>query len=460
MSDDADPPSRAARERVAMRTLLAIGVGLRLLTFLATRPSNRDDHLGVIRYLVDHHALAASNVLSQSYHPPLYYLLAAPLYALSPAGATWPIHLLSLVLSCANLWLIRRLFDDPLVRSLAPAVRVVTFALIATHAPFLRWSSFVSNDPLAYLIGTLCLAAVLRFARSPDARSVTLLAGCVALGLLTKGTFLLAGVALAPIVFARLRVDRAQAAKLTAMFCAIWLVLGSAKYVDNVVRIGWPFVHNLERAGTTPPQLTIWRGPQTAYGVDVIELVRHPIIRPYRPSSYAVTLYATFWYAHLGDDDFRGNVSGYDIIGRATYAVAIVPTLAMLLGCGVALAATRGLFDRDRVARATVLLAALALVVANLAVVVAAGVKFDRWECFQGRLLMQSAMPMAVLVLAGVGRLGDGRAIVRRSVAISFWSLAALGVLYLIVEFALLAHVLPVDETLLFESKFEWAAPK
>src|SRR5690606_15575903 len=120
--------------------------------------------------------------------------------------------------------------------------------------------------------------------------------------------------ALLPIVFAALRreASRGQAVRATILFAAIALAFGSFKYVENVVRVGRPFVHNLERPPPVPlERFTIWRGWRTVYDVDVTELIRHPIIRPGRPTSYGLTLYATFWYAHLGDDAFRGNVGGY-----------------------------------------------------------------------------------------------------------------------------------------------------
>ena len=61
-----------------MRGLFYAGVLLRLALFAPLYPTNNDDHFGVIQYILREHALPPSDVLSQAYHPPLYYLLAAP----------------------------------------------------------------------------------------------------------------------------------------------------------------------------------------------------------------------------------------------------------------------------------------------------------------------------------------------------------------------------------------------
>ena len=427
-----------------MNRLLALGVALRVAIFFLASPFNADDHLAVIDWIVGHRALPVSNLLQQSYHPPLYYLLMTPLRALAPASA-WPVHLASLAMSCATLVLLRRLMDDPLVvaANVSRAVRVATFALVATLPQLAMFGSFISNDPPSQLIGTLLFVATLRYAREPTFRRLIVLAVLVGLGLLTKGTFLLSGFALAPVVW------RIAGPRRAVIFCCAWLALGSFKYVDNAARLGRPFVHNQEMNFRTPYARSIWHGPSTIYDVNVATLVRYPVIRPGRPTSYPLMLYATFWYAHLGDSSFRGNVSGYDAVGRATYALAVAPTLAFLLGCAAAIVRLPSAW-RGRAPADVALAAALALFVANLVVIVAAGVRFDVWEAFQGRLLFPSIGPMAVLFLLGTRRLPTVRA-ARGAMLACCWGVVACGVLYFLVEFALAGHLLNVDETLLNE---------
>src|SRR4051794_30775809 len=91
-----------------LRRLLYAGVLLRLVLFEPFYPINRDDHLGVIRFILAHHALPTSDVLQQSYHPPLYYLLAAPFVALGDVRGG---EVLSFVLSVLNLILLARVLS-------------------------------------------------------------------------------------------------------------------------------------------------------------------------------------------------------------------------------------------------------------------------------------------------------------------------------------------------------------
>ena len=88
-----------------LRWTLAAGVLLRLLLFKPLYPVNNDDHFAVISYLLQHHRLPTADLVSQAYHPPLYYLLAAPFAALARLRGA---ELLSLGLSVFNLWLLAR----------------------------------------------------------------------------------------------------------------------------------------------------------------------------------------------------------------------------------------------------------------------------------------------------------------------------------------------------------------
>src|ERR1700687_5504334 len=77
------------------RILLALGIALRIVVFWFLDPLNNDvGHLDVIKYIVEHRALPAATASFESYQPPLYYLLAAPIYAAS--GSVKWVQLLSL----------------------------------------------------------------------------------------------------------------------------------------------------------------------------------------------------------------------------------------------------------------------------------------------------------------------------------------------------------------------------
>lgn len=437
--------------RVALNRLLIAGILLRIVVFFMGHAANVDDHIGVIRYLVEHGSMARSNDLQQSYHPPLYYVLMAPIFALSD-GALWPLHLVSLVLSCLNLWLLRRLFDDPFILQLSPgkAFRVLAFGLTATLTQLIVTSSYISNDALTYLLGTVQFVALLRYVRTPSARGIAWLSLWVALGLLTKGTFLLAWVAIATVIL-RTECPRrgsAGATRMTATFVAVVLIIGGYKYAENYVRLGRPIVHNQEQHAVVPYALKMWIGPQSLYDFNLASLIRHPVVQPSRPRSYGMMMFATYWYSFLNEPSFRGNFSGYERVGSIMYAVAWVPTLLFLAGILVsAKAAWRWLRGETADILRDGQVAAVALLLANVVVVFAAGLKFDRWECFQSRLLMQSTAPMIVLFLAGAGMLSRWKTL--RFVALGVgWATVGCALLYFYVEFAVARHLLPTDDSL------------
>lgn len=432
------PPPDSPTADPAARTLnlwLVAGIALRLVVLLTASPFNLDRHVEVIEFIARDHALPTSNVIDQSYQPPLYYLLMTPLYVV---GGPRLVHVATFAISCAALWLIRLAMGHPRVRSLVPSrpARVVAFALCATLPQFAICSGFISNDALASLVGAGLFLLTLAYADAPTRGRLVALAGLVAVGLLTKGTLLLSGAALAVVVASVVRRegrDWRRTAGAVALFCAIWATLGSYKYVENTARLGRPIVHNQDRASETALlQRNTWRGWRTAVEVNVLQLVRRPVIRAYDPPSYPLLLYGTFWYPYIPEPSYPGNLVGYEGVGSLTYAVAVVPTLAFVLGVAVAARQAR----RDVAA-----LAALALLGANLAVVLAAGVRYDNWSSFHARLLFASAGPIAVLFGIGLAALARWPAL-GRTVRVASWATVACGLLYVAVEVLLRAGMI------------------
>jgi len=78
------------------------------VVFFRLGPFGNDNHIQVIQYIYQHHALPLSTFANQAYHPPLYHLLAA---CLLPFGVK-AVQALSLVFSLATLalgeWLLGR----------------------------------------------------------------------------------------------------------------------------------------------------------------------------------------------------------------------------------------------------------------------------------------------------------------------------------------------------------------
>jgi 4-amino-4-deoxy-L-arabinose transferase-like glycosyltransferase len=124
----------------------------------------------------------------EDYAPPLYYLLAAPIYALTDGWIT-AIRLLSVMLGGALVviaYLIgAEVYPDQLVFALGGAAFV---AFVPQHLAML---SAINNDSLAELLIALVVLQSMRLFRSPtiSRRSLIGLGVTLGLGLLTKATF-------------------------------------------------------------------------------------------------------------------------------------------------------------------------------------------------------------------------------------------------------------------------------
>lgn len=459
---------RSSADRISklLGLLLVLGIALRLAVLLSAGPFNPDRHFEVIEYVAAHRALPTSNLLDQSYQPPLYYVLLTPLLWLS--GGPGLIHVASFALSVGNLWWIRRLLDHPLLREWTGSggagalTRVAGFALLATLPQFIMFSSFISNDALALLIGTSIFAAWLGYVRSPGWRPLVWLGIAVGFGLLTKGTFLLSGVALAIGLLFVLRstaTSGRRRAAVVATFCCIWIVLGAYKYVENTQRLGRPIVHNQDHVNPTSLAMqNTWKGPETIYNIDVWSLVRRPVVRAYDPGSYPQLLYGTFWYAHFVESTYDGNLTGYGWVGSVMYLLGIVPSIVFLVGVAGGVAMLFRIVTRKvdtACPHDLVLIGATLLFLSNFAIVMAAGVKYQNWSSFQARLCFQSALPMLVLLWTGMTILRDFRPLrwlYWLSIATCF-ACAASGVMYFAVEVALTYGLLPSGEPI------EWWKP-
>ena len=426
--------------------ILAGGIALRALVFFVAAPQNRDAHWEVILWVVEKHALPTSEQLSQSYQPPLYYVLMAPLARMGGAAL---VHAASLLFSCINLLIIYRLTrrKDLFCNRIAS---VFALALAAFLPQYVMNGHFISNDTLAILIGTILSAAVYQYLTDStrSMRWLILTAVLVGLGLLTKGTFLLTGPALTAvvgIVESRAGRGRSQIAGRLAVFCCIWLVLGCYKYVENFSHLGNPIVHNLDADPEwARSQRGVYKGLRTIIDINPLPLVRQPVLnhRDMR-ESYAQLFYATFWYSHIPDSSFRAGEYGYGWVGSALYVAGIIPTILFLVGMVRAFTESARWLWKSATAdpRGGVLAASLALLGSNFLIVMAAGIRYDVWSCFQSRLCFQSMIPILVILGQGIEFASrNGRF---QKIIVAFMSAAIVGcILYFCVEIALAGELL------------------
>ena len=402
-------PPRDERPQTWLTPVLLLGLALRLAVFWFLAPANNDPHLEFVQFLVERGRLPFADELTLGFQPPLYYLLAAPFWWLS--GSAKVVQLLSLGLSLANLVLLHRfLATTPLLSS--PRARLPAALLAATLPQFVLFGLFVSNDALAFPLGTWLFVALLRYLERPDRRRLLTVALLQGAGLLTKGTFM----AYVPIsVLVVLAVGFRRRDTLLALGRALaWLglvvaVVGGYKFAENAWRFGTPVVSNdqLEQAWVRHQQPT-YLGPSSLCDVDVTKLVREPYVSEATRHSIPLLMYGTFWYGLIRESNFtHTRADPWTPVPRGIYGLAVVPTLYMLLG-GLAwllgvpalLAGLRGneaSFQR----RAGQLVALLALA-GQAALVLTWGLKHDAWSFFQSRLCFAAFASVALLLGAGL----------------------------------------------------------
>jgi len=417
---------RPRNDQVLFLTILTLGIVLRIAVFLTASPFNPDEHLQVIDFIVTQHRLPASLELGQAHHPPLYHLLMAPIWAVT--GSVKLLHFVSLGFSVVNLLIIAKLLGKLIA---SKTVRVIALAFAAFLPQLVMYGSFVSNDSLTILLGTLIFLRAIQYVDEPTTRNAVAMSIVCALGLLTKGTLLLSPLALLVCVISVH--GRSKLALRHAMLVlSICIVLGGYKYAENIAHYGRPFVHNLDPdSDWKRDQQGKWRSLSARWNLDLSHLLREPILKVRHPASYPMLMYATLWYPHWPDSSYRANVNGYAWVGQYLYLTGVVPTL--ILGIGLLRALVS--FPIGKNAIRTM---AAVMLLGNIAVVMAAGIRFDVWSCFQSRLCFAS-------FAAGLFLFADALELSRiRRFVIPLVMLTLIGcVLYFVVEIGFLYGLLP-----------------
>jgi hypothetical protein len=224
----------------------------------------------------------------ENYAPPLYYLIAAPIYALTDGWIT-ALRLFSLVLGGA-LVVVAYLIGLELLPSHRP-IALGAAAFVAFVPQHLAMMSSIDNDSLAELLIALIVLQSMRLFRSPQLtqRQLFTLGITLGLGLLTKATIYYTAV---PIIFIALALHARRHSHLP------WrAVLGSLVIAKHP-------------SGTRHSSLT------TRYS----SLITHYAL-VFVP---ALTLGALFWLRNLGV------YGGLDVLGLARHNAVVVgqPTTA------------------------------------------------------------------------------------------------------------------------------------
>ncbi len=183
--------------------------------------------------------LSIDPIRYEFYQPPLYYLLATPVFKLF-GGALVPLRLLSVALGAGLVWVAYRLALA--VCPTPSALALGTAAFVAFLPMHVATTAAVNNDTLSELLLALALWGLVHYLQGETkAKKTLILVGILlGLGLLTKLTTLIAvTVGVATVILRRWRHARQVAGDLAWLLIpAVLLVL--PWLVRNVTVYGWP----------------------------------------------------------------------------------------------------------------------------------------------------------------------------------------------------------------------------
>ncbi len=184
------------------------------------------------------------------HQPPLYYILAAPIYVLGD-GAVLPLRLFSVFL---GLWIVWAAYAAArLIAPRAPAIALGAAALVAFLPQHLATVSQVGNDVLAELLAALVLLMLLIWMRPAAGQTnaprraggrpllgLGLLLGLI---LITKTTAYIAVPVALGVMLWRWLAERASLRYIVRDASVVWvpaLLIALPWYIRNIAIYGWP----------------------------------------------------------------------------------------------------------------------------------------------------------------------------------------------------------------------------
>jgi tetratricopeptide (TPR) repeat protein len=302
------------------------------------------DHLAYIKYVQDRRALPLPNEGFEMYQPPLYYILSAgalSLLRLSPADFSGVVllRLLTTLFGLAHLVLVFLTLRLLFPRQSGP--QMVGLVLAGFLPMQLYMSHYLTNETLAAALMAATLYVALRLLRAEKAAAsqCALLGLFLGAALLTKATAILLIPILVLVLALKLFRERSSAGmrlgKLATVSASCLIVCGW-HYLRVWRRYGTPWVANWDPASG----FLWWQDPGYRTVVDYGRFGR-ALIHPFFSSLAGLWdgLYSTLW-----GDGLWGGVS--DLVSRTPwnynlvtggYALAIVPTLLIVVGLVIAL---------------------------------------------------------------------------------------------------------------------------
>jgi 4-amino-4-deoxy-L-arabinose transferase-like glycosyltransferase len=378
--------------------LLAIfvaGLLLRIAVFAVQMPINNDDHYQHIQYLFNHHRIPLTGEFPQAQHPPLYYLLAAPLVRFHDIKAVQAFSLLCSLLTLSVLFLLIKEMD-----SWSPAYQRIALLFTCTFPAFIIFGNFISNDTLTFLFGALLFLILNRYLKQPTMKNEVLLGVILGLGLATKMTFLV----FIPVVMLCMAHQNHTASIRTRCLkvlvgLGIILALGGYKIAQNTYHYRQPLINCADYHPAWMDEQRVYRGWTTFANVNLWPAIQAPHDFRSVRSSYPLLFYWTHWHPYYSPPLSRcaGLEPRFEGIGRVTYLAAFLPSVLFL--CSLLLLIGRT-FRRKPLSDPLPIWATWCLL-ANLAMVFYGGLHYDLWGFFQARYLFPSLA--GIIVIFGYG---------------------------------------------------------
>jgi hypothetical protein len=402
------------------RMIVGLGVGivavwtagsLGLSTALGFDAEAHHDYLA---FLVDRHTLPTANDGWQMFQPPLFYILAAPLFGAGRVlGGDWNVVLARLVPLLCGLGLTAILGQTLALTATTTWARHRAFIVMACLPMSLTMYRFNGNEPLAALLTAAAIWLTLTLLQGALPRATRVLALGVVAGLATLAK--VSAIVVAPAVALALlsaphgeRPWRARVFDLLLVVAAFVTTCGWW-FVRNQVLLGRPFVGGWDPART----VAWWQDPGyrttadfTTFGAALSRPVFSAVI------SVWDGLYSSFWC--------DGYLSGRASIGAAppwdwTSLIGSVP-LSIPLSLLLLLGAMVGVRRRDRVVFFTI-----ACVVAWLAAIVSLAITLPIFSTAKASYMLGIVPCFAILLAHGLDTLEKPLLRVGADVVIAVW---------------------------------------
>jgi len=391
-----------------LNCIFVAGIWIRLLVFPFLGPFNNDGlgHFEHIKYFKEHWSMPPAGLGNETWQPPLYYFISAGFAFVSENPKF--LQAFSLVTSIAILFVARELVRSGTFLKTNEG-KLFAFLIVCLLPQFVMFSLYISNDSLAILLGLLAFYAADRLLTVWTLRRFLTLIGFLALGLLTKGQFLIITSILFP--WACFRYWKARPAlnqAILPLFLAFDLLgLGSLKYIQNIELYNKPFVSNLD---FTPfwlhEQQGTYQGLSSIFDINAFKLIRHPILDESTQHSIPLMFYGTFWYQYIPESTFKGNLMPKtNYVGRYQYLAGILPATVLIVGglAGLTKLLRRmkskpfdlSLQDSLRLSSSAAFFGTVALLLYQLSL-------FDNWSILQARSLFPAILGSFILFDIGI----------------------------------------------------------